>query len=153
MSEPAFLAFFAARLDEEEAAARHYLTRYVDGEWARVVCDPIIGAFGGQTANRDIATGMYVAAMSDPARVLREVHAKRAILTAYEDALGTSELFKRELGTGTHMVVAAESYLYVIRALSAVYSDHPDYDPAWSGNQERPGERGQPGGDEPVRAS
>jgi hypothetical protein len=71
-------------------------------------------------------------ARHDPARVLREVTAKRAVLAWYEDSLDASATFKEKLGTGTHMATAAESYLNVIRGHAAAWSDHPDYQREWA---------------------
>jgi hypothetical protein len=75
-------AFVKERLDEEEAKAKAHALD--DGEWVRYVCDPVIGAFGGQTRFRNVARGFYVAARSDPGRVLREVEAGRRILARHQ---------------------------------------------------------------------
>lgn len=63
-------------------------------------------------------------ARHDPARVLREVAAKRAILAdarIYPDAAYPD--FDGGFST------AAES---AVASLAAVYSDHPDFDPEWA---------------------
>ena len=59
-------------------------------------------------------------ARHSPARALRECEAKRAIIADFlrRDALG--DLPGRSAVEDT------------LKALSAVYSHHPDYDPAWS---------------------
>jgi hypothetical protein len=85
-------------------------------DWTRLMCDPVMGPFGGQSATRDVVTGMYVGKMSDPARVRREVEAKRAILAMYENV--EDDIQSITLGD-------------VLIALTAVYSGHPDYDEAW----------------------
>jgi hypothetical protein len=55
-------------------------------------------------------------------RPLREVEAKRAILTEYAHVRKLQEL------TGADQ----DGYRdWVLRHLAAVYSDHPDYDPGW----------------------
>lgn len=65
-------------------------------------------------------------------RAWREIAAGRQLLAWYADSVDASELFREKLGTGTHMAAAAESYLNAIRALAAIDSDHPDYNPAWA---------------------
>jgi hypothetical protein len=82
----------AARLDEVEAAANRGLSWLpIDpkpGDWTRLMCDPVMGPFGGQTHIRDVAVGLYVGRMSDPARVLREIEAVRAILARHQPLSG-----------------------------------------------------------------
>ena len=61
----------------------------------------------------------------DPARVLREVKAKRKILAAHEKSDGGyCELCYYGYGGGSWPCPT-------VRALAAVYGDHPDYDKAW----------------------
>ncbi|NKZ63003.1 hypothetical protein GTG23_07070 [Rhodococcus hoagii] len=59
-------------------------------------------------------------ARHDPARVLREVEAKRRIL----DLAGEISRSGAEF--------AEQDYRTVTRALAAVYSDHPDYQQEWA---------------------
>jgi hypothetical protein len=117
--------FLAARLDEDEAAAKAWLP------------------FG----NPD-ATNREHAARHDPARVLREVEAKRQILALHHPSPGL-----RHPVTDYHVDICAacdvpelpqaewehidgfDGSIYpcdTVRALAAVWSDHPDFDPAWS---------------------
>ena len=64
-------------------------------------------------------------ALHDPARVLREVKAKRKILAAHEKSDGGyCELCYYGYGGGSWPCPT-------VRALAAVYGDHPDYDKAW----------------------
>jgi hypothetical protein len=118
-------AFLNARLDEDEAAVKgppawkleHWsAVRYKTGvesgrEW-RVDAEPrcIVDAVAKEDAEH--------IARHDPARVLREVAAKRVIMRYYGSPVG----FPGEEGVpGTAM-----------RALAAVYSDHPDYRQEWT---------------------
>ena len=108
--------FIEARLDEDEDLARDLLHGH-PGPW-RV---------GGPSEVRDSAGELVVAdeyhwnpmphiARHDPARVLRDVAAKRRILGwANSPALPDYE-------TG-----------YVLDALAAAYSDHPDWRAQWAG--------------------
>jgi hypothetical protein len=72
----------------------------------------------------------------DPARVLREVTAKRAILTEHpirpadepgDYSFGCERCyFNRDEG------VYGSGYCRTLKALAAVYSDHPDYRKEWA---------------------
>jgi hypothetical protein len=91
--------FLRARLAEDEAEARE--TSDADAEfWSDVKGD---GAYFDRFA---------------PARVLREVEAKRAILDDCERDLADD--------------ACDESARWRVRVLAAVYRDHPGYDPAWA---------------------
>lgn len=73
-------------------------------------------------------------ARHDPARVLREVAAKRALLGAHctDPTYGGTECL------GCHANFQEEHWTQdinecpTLRAIASVHSDHPDYDPAWS---------------------
>ena len=112
--------FVKARLDEDEAAAKAAL----ESEWFAHVTEFASAnhydTFGDLAVEYwqwfpGEADGVHVA-HHDPARVLREVAAKRAIL-ALADA-----------GEGYAYSVAMER---VVVQLAAVYSDHPDYRAEW----------------------
>jgi hypothetical protein len=116
--------FIAARLGEVEAEARKH--QRADGEWARVICDPIIGPFGGQTSTRDIAAGLYVAALSDPVRVLAAVEAKRAILLRCEIRMNEPDQYSNGL-VSPRALLARQ----VLMDLASEWDDHPDYRQEW----------------------
>jgi hypothetical protein len=103
------VAFLTARLDEDEAAAAAALESaglrepFQVDHWDEM--------------SRDDARHF---ARWDPARVLREVDAKRRILALQDPA---------ECEPGPYYWLAANAAL---RALAAVYADHPDYDPKWA---------------------
>lgn len=91
-------AFIRARLGEDEAAA--------DELHNRIDCDlNRLQSFG------ECSCGY-------PARVLREVAAKRALLAAYEDAPEFSDPW---IGLDA-----------AVRICAAVWSDHPDYRQEWA---------------------
>lgn len=132
--------FLRARLDEDEAAAKaawpgpwqlkeeHGLFRQA----SVCVMQPLSGRPGASTGltayvplgSQDAETAAHIA-RHDPARVLREVAAKRAIIDLHTPTA--------TLGPGRsceycgHLWPCAEAL-----AVAAVYSDHPDYDPAWA---------------------
>ena len=55
-----------------------------------------------------------------PARVLAEVEAKRAVIADYLRLDASGDLLERGIVED------------ILRGFSAVYVDHPDYNPAWS---------------------
>ena len=141
-------AFLAARLDEDEAAAkavedrsepwtgrwqpreRNALETY--NGWVLAVSVPIGG---------DFAPGVVEhIARHDPARVLREVEAGRAILAAHLpgefDRYGLTEILCRTCVTGHEAYMdddGADPWpCATVRRLAAVWSDHPDYREEWA---------------------
>jgi uncharacterized protein DUF6221 len=115
--------FLEARLTEDELAA-HAATD-ASPEWQayydyRDVKD-LDGRFVVQADSQHPTTTQAAhIARHSPARVLRECEAKRAIIADFlrRDALG--DLPGRSAVEDT------------LKAVSAVYSRHQDYDPAWS---------------------
>ncbi|MCW2092498.1 UNVERIFIED_ORG: hypothetical protein M2328_005778 [Rhodococcus erythropolis] len=69
-------------------------------------------------------------ARHDPARILREVAAKRVIIEAADEATGYDMQVDGEFRVGSRNMVE-EPYVgdVILRALAAAYSDHPDYSP------------------------
>lgn len=127
--------FLRAQLDEDERDARAaYLPNfkwYVEDRAVQLApiqdCD--CGADAWLPANTK--ADAYHISRHDPARVLREVEAKRETIRLYEDTLETIEMLKSHGQKSDAHAVAAESYLNVIRRDAAVYADHPDYNEAW----------------------
>lgn len=123
--------FYRARLDEDASVAllggEDVETWSVDGsggittvsEYPRVAarCDAL-----------DWETQDHIA-RHDPARVLADVAAKRAIVDAfveYRDELaGAPGAEMRDVGR-------MEGLEEAVRHLAAVYADHPDYDQEWT---------------------
>jgi Family of unknown function (DUF6221) len=113
--------FLAARLDGDEAAAK---ASYYEGQrWIteeEEVCrwpddEPV------HSANRKVDAEHI--ARHDPARVLREVEAKRKIL-----ALHVCAAAELDGSPGNPEVVGwAKAAAVAARDVAAVYSDHPDY--------------------------
>lgn len=121
------VAFLSARLGEDEARAqamKHFTVPeqpyyscagsrtepYGDLEWGEAACDCFL-------AERK-------------ARALREVEAKRAILADYERQRD-ARIAGSEPGDPLYSF-SEQDLLRVVRFLAAIYSDHPDYDPAWA---------------------
>jgi hypothetical protein len=115
--------FLNARLAEDEASAR----AAEPGPWSSTarhdegyVHDSDGSYLVYSEGAVDIPTAAHIARY-DPARVLREIAAKRAILELFaisnEEGFGGSE--------GWTLVRDA------VRQIAAVYSDHPDYREEW----------------------
>ncbi len=63
-----------------------------------------------------------------PARVLREVEALRAIVAL---VLDYENEIDQEWGTGDSPAESRTEEIPALRALAAIWRDHPDYDPSW----------------------
>jgi hypothetical protein len=109
--------FLRDRLDEDEAAAR----AATPGPWKQSG----IGEYGwgvsfsrpgagveAEDGDQGRADAEHIA-RHDPARILAEVEAKRALLRGAEEWEGGTLLY------------------YILAPLARVYCDHPDFDPAW----------------------
>lgn len=113
------VAFLRARLDEDEAVARAAtagaweLVRAPDGSW---YVDP--GDLD-DVANVDRTADAEHIARHDPARVLRDVAANRAIVDECERM---SQPFPAEWLSPQGQI---------LRALASTYADHPEYREEW----------------------
>jgi hypothetical protein len=102
-------AFVTARLDEDEAIAKAALDNAlgIEGELAQQA-GPCVGE-----------TGYAHIARHDPARVLRQVEAVRALLAAYQPS-GQGVAYTLEAGLE-----------FALGHLAAAWSDHPEYRAEW----------------------
>lgn len=116
MSEkPDLITFVRERLDEREATARR-AARESNGErWSRLQF---------RNGLPDVAEH---AAANDPAYVLRDIAAKRAIVDAYENALQRNQSPPIDAWLAG-AVAAGQFYL---RCIAAIDAGHPDYNPEW----------------------
>jgi hypothetical protein len=104
--------FLRVRLDEDEANAGNALAQWPDTHF---------------TINPGSLVIVEFHRRRHPARVLREVEAKRAILTLHAGSVDHD--YPQEAPVcGT---CGEWGPCETLRALSPVYSDHPDYDPVW----------------------
>lgn len=111
--------FVLARLDEDEQHAEYWLADR--RSWSAVGRDVEVG--GGRLTDGD-GVDRHVAehvARHDPARVLLEVAAKRALVEYYDSAV---------LAVAIGRSVLASDYL--LRLLASVYAGHPDYRAEWA---------------------
>lgn len=125
------VAFLRARLDEDEAEARAAEGRWIAADGTRIEAEG-----DGTLARMAVPSGMYAQRRAaaahivrwDPARVLAEVAAKRAILdehAADPDALGLCQM----CGCGDHYRVKVPCP--TLRIIAQPYAGHPEFDPAW----------------------
>jgi Family of unknown function (DUF6221) len=123
--------FIAARLDEDEAAANAGARR-VGMPWR---AEPQPGTPGGLVTD-DLGLvgttgGLYAAehiARHDPARVLREVAAKRVVMDWWQRS--DPEPGRAPSPTYENWRKSLPGYRLVL-AVAAVYSGHPDYRAEW----------------------
>ncbi|MBM4517494.1 hypothetical protein GS432_19495 [Rhodococcus hoagii] len=126
------VTFLRARLDEDDEAARDAAgwdptgSTRADGRWSREGINSVIDSslrlivYGDSPAPGD-AQAEHIA-RHDPARVLREIEAKRRILDRAQ------ELHDDPFDT----VLFTEYVETVLPVMAATYSDHPDYQPHWT---------------------
>jgi hypothetical protein len=137
-------AFLAARLDETEAAAKA-ATGSLSGRWHTDVDGNVQDEDTGGGGNAYIAVGPYGCSVDDadaahilrhdPARVLRDVQADRAILAMYEDRDGYDLPEGVQEGRDPDERACDEAIRDVLRDVleirAARFSDHPDYREEW----------------------
>ena len=130
---PGLIPFLNARLDEDEAAANAAggdewehdsfgLSRTGENSFAGQWTDSGLMDFGPEGDH---------AARHDPARVLREVAAKRARLAMFDQALTEMDRLladddAEKTGQGA-AIGRCEAARAAVELDAAVYSDHPDY--------------------------
>ncbi len=141
--------FLEARIAEDEKHAARLLKDLEDQvaeEYAGEVDERgpftprrLLGAqmwaqYDGQSKRRSFAKGQQIAYLANPARVLAERAAKRAILAFDQD----EQIWDPR---GFSSDTASEAFTrggpknpqsrHVTRLLAAVYKDHPDYEQEW----------------------
>lgn len=144
--------FLRARLDDDEAAARAasepeswmelnreprpnwHVQYWADPDVAAAIADPESSAYPVATTpegmdEADAAARIQHIVRHDPARVLREVEAKRQLILWYEkpeESTALPDYFNR-FNTSVQQSVLVQ----VLRHLALPYADHPDYREEW----------------------
>lgn len=118
MGDLSLIEWLTKILDEDEenvqSEIRFSNSRDRDlADWGKYVYDPIIGPYGGQTPQRDAATGMYIAKVAAPLRVLADIEAKRAIVKFHQ----------RRYCSDCRPTSPCET----VRLLASAYADRPGY--------------------------
>lgn len=126
----------AAKWDAEDGGGHHPRWKAAHGTIVDADSDDygIVAPFLGETTP-EVADHI---ARHDPARVLREVEAKRAILDEHDP--GYPVTYPKPSGQPTCGVCHAGGWDWepekwpcaTVRHLAAVYRDRPGYDPAWA---------------------
>jgi hypothetical protein len=121
------IEFLKARLDSDEAYARNAFRPHGDEgpkngpEWREIWSGTVECGRGGEhIATFDSQLSRHIE-RHDPARVLREVEAKRKIVEA---ASITLDIYT---GFSPFMDFITET----LRRLAVAWEDHPDYDQSW----------------------
>lgn len=120
--------FLAARLDEDEAAAREASQAIGSGEWGhgqRQVRSVTLTLVAETAADRHIAR-------HDPARVLREVAAKRRVLERHSPVDMLGALYCDGCPTdedGYHGYKLSDCP--ELQNLAFIWNEHEDWDPRW----------------------
>ena len=135
--------FLNARLDEEEQAARAaHRDTWVASQRGGVV--DLDDTDGHEVAGGDGGLSLVDAefmARHDPARVLREVAAKRSILTAHTPTewptgapaiCPTCARWDWEVAMGDDAATAVNHPCETLRHLASVHADHSDYRKEWA---------------------
>lgn len=126
------IAFLRARLDNEAELARATMSRANPREGVWTFADMQIRDDAGHLVVRHTwpNEGEHIA-HNDPARVLREVEAKRSVLRDLEQAEFT--LSTAGPGTPPHdlMTGAVNMLRRTVRLLAVPYADHPAYRAEW----------------------
>ncbi|MFF5773857.1 DUF6221 family protein [Streptomyces californicus] len=132
--------FLRDRLAEDEQAARaatwdewdsaHWTARPPQAAYERyTVADHLddgVVAVTPENADAD-GVGQHIA-RHDPARVLREVEAKRRLLTDYEENAADLDA---QHAPDMDYVGRADGLETALQHLATAYADHPDYRDAW----------------------
>jgi hypothetical protein len=135
------VAFLQARLSEDEQAARAATPgpwtvdakEYPETIYAPGNVDVVAGGrWGGEASVFNSTEDAVHIARHDPARVLREIAAKRRLLALYvEHERMDRETFEAEGEHARSLVSLRAAYFDAVRFHAAVYCDHPDYDESW----------------------
>lgn len=121
------IAFLKARLDEDEHWAHMAEAGWPPENALAASEDPKHYPFMATDITPSKATFIR---RHDPARVLREVEAKRRLLELAWDADQTDRLLDEEIAREAKPGEVTTGGL-ILRAMAAIYSDHPDYRPEW----------------------
>jgi hypothetical protein len=129
------IEFLQARFDEDAELARQ--ARDVGGAPAWDPAADVLLTSGLANRRRladrgvpDALKGAVEAHMArhDPARVLREVDAKRAVVQGYERALENRRAHPGDLASAGALLALHGA----VKHLALPFADHPDYRPEWA---------------------
>ena len=134
------VAFVRARRDEDEAAARQAASEspwrvsdtHDDGTRSVKPADAPDGLWHGDVAVHIAGSDARHIARHDPARVLREVEAKRRLIDDYLDLVKSRPPDRyAPAGEPDATWAMAECIFRVLCRDAAIWRDHPDYRQEW----------------------
>ncbi|MGC0365029.1 hypothetical protein ABH922_003013 [Rhodococcus sp. 27YEA15] len=125
--------FLEARIAEDEAVARDAAKHHGQDGWHvnAVPHEGLIVWDSTDVPGHSTPTTVHLA-RHDPARILREVAAKRAILAQAREA---EEYYAHMRGNGLPAAKAGghvDALTVTLTHLASTYADHPDYDESWA---------------------
>lgn len=128
--------FLRTRLDEDEQIARAatsgpwsvdsetYAEAINAADGVQVVAG---GRWGGEASVFESTEDALHIARHDPARVLRDIEAKRAVISRYERAMENRRAHPDDLASAGAFLALHGA----VRLLTVPYADHPDYREQW----------------------
>jgi hypothetical protein len=132
------VAFIRARLGQDEQAARAAGAQRWDASGWTFATSPdevatgdervVVGSVDDDRGDGNLAAVEHIA-RHDPARVLREVEAKRALLAWVQDRLHDAEDFPAD---EEYRLKAIQALRIHLPLLAAPYSDHPAFREEWA---------------------
>ncbi|WP_449342267.1 DUF6221 family protein [Streptomyces aurantiogriseus] len=140
------MRWLGEQLDEDERIARTATQgpwsvdsgEYAEAIYAADRTTAVVagGRWGGEASVFESTEDALHIAAHDPVRVLREIDAKRQLLTTYEAAKRNSELPHPEFVQGVYPPAVfvsgyASALEYALRLLVLVYGDRPGYREEW----------------------
>ena len=136
MSTEDLLEFIEARLTEDQAAAEAIDVPdwRSESSWMSELIDPLPSqrrAYDGQFPLITAEDVEHIA-RHDPARVLRDVPAKRRLLALHDIRREVSD-FEGRVSTVIWCATCNEpDWCLTLKLLALPFADHPGYDPSWS---------------------
>lgn len=121
--------FLNARLNEDEQAARYAFAAHNDAQpdWYEIRSGAVnLGDHEDELLTFDAGISRHIV-RHDPARVLREVAAKRAVLSAHANLADNPHRH-----TNPRVHAQWVTMIQVVQHMAAVYADHPDYQQEWA---------------------
>lgn len=132
------VGFLRARLDEDEAAAlAAFAGPWTVGAHPDGIRSVVLSPYARVVATTFREADAAHVARHDPARVLADVAAKRAILDMWEDPEearepGSNGQEGRDADEIEADVAVAYAITDIVAAFAAVYAGHPDYREEWT---------------------
>jgi hypothetical protein len=124
------IEFLRARYDEDEQVAS-MAAGPIGHRWQPNPAGGLSGRDGPMRVHLEDRQCLPHIARHDPARVLADVAAKRAIIADCTEMLKMCQVDRGgNLGRpGEHMM--GDFGRWILQKIAAPYADHPDFDPAW----------------------